>query len=340
MPLPPKADFLRSRNLPEDAVEIAGLDWADLEHIHTEHSVRVTELTTVAAMLAEQLRRAPSVHSVRWRVKDPINLVAKIIRKSEEKGLPITSANYTAHVTDRIGLRALHLFKNDWTAIHDFICATWARHEKPTANYREGDPANTLKLFEDRGCTLRKHPDGYRSVHYLVRTSPTMTELLAEVQVRTVFEEGWSEIDHRLRYPHNRGDHLLSHLLVLFNRIAGSADEMGTFINVFAQNLEETKAAQQAQEDTLRAMVHRLGLETSVREQLEKQVAALKAAGLVGIGAAFLGALAASGLSAHSVSTASSASGPRSASVARSASGGKSHGAVHGSKPPDPKNEG
>lgn len=40
-----------------------------------------------------------------------------------------------------------------------------------------------------------------QSVHYLIRDKES--GLCIEVQVRTLFEEAWSEIDHKLRYPYN-----------------------------------------------------------------------------------------------------------------------------------------
>ena len=51
-----------------------------------------------------------------------------------------------------------------------------------------------------------------------------------EIQVRTVFEEAWSEIDHIIRYPYDVDNPVLTEYLAIFNRIVGSADEMGMFI--------------------------------------------------------------------------------------------------------------
>ena len=42
---------------------------------------------------------------------------------------------------------------------------------------------------------------------------------------------GYGEIDHRLRYSHVEIPEILKSNLLLFNRIAGSADEMASLIN-------------------------------------------------------------------------------------------------------------
>ena len=68
-------------------------------------------------------------------------------------------------------------------------------------------------------------------MHYLVEFYPTSQKVIAEIQVRTIFEEGYGEIDHRLRYSHNEIPEILQSNLLLFNRIVGSADEMASLIN-------------------------------------------------------------------------------------------------------------
>ena len=40
----------------------------------------------------------------------------------------------------------------------------------------------------------------YTSIHYVVRPRPD-SEVRCEIQVRTLFEEIWAEIDHQLNYP-------------------------------------------------------------------------------------------------------------------------------------------
>ncbi|MBS5950371.1 MAG: GTP pyrophosphokinase, partial [Clostridium sp.] len=114
-----------------------------------------------------------------------------------------------------------------WQDIHEFITKTWKVIEV-TANVREGD--NTKK-FEELNIEVRSRISGYRSVHYLVEFYPTNEKVIAEIQVRTIFEEGYGEIDHRLRYSHIEIPEILKSNLLLFNRIVGSADEMASLIN-------------------------------------------------------------------------------------------------------------
>ena len=109
----------------------------------------------------------------------------------------------------------------------------WEIRETPQINIRRGD-YNVIQLQEsisEMNCEIIVRDHGYRSVHYLIGVSVTKKdEILVEIQVRTVFEEAWSEIDHLMRYPYDVDNPVITEYLAIFNRIVGSADEMGTFI--------------------------------------------------------------------------------------------------------------
>src|SRR5690606_1865546 len=96
-----------------------------------------------------------------------------------------------------------------------------------------------IEWFTKNGCKTNEHKFGYRSIHYIIETKPTKQIYYAEIQVRTIFEEAWSEIDHTVRYPYNQDNTILGQLLMILNRLAGGADEMGTFIQILKGNLEE-----------------------------------------------------------------------------------------------------
>lgn len=106
----------------------------------------------------------------------------------------------------------------------------WTPTEQVVAYYREGDEENILEAYRENNCETKKHPAGYRSIHYIISTQPTLRKIHSEIQVRTIFEEGWSEIDHKVRYPDFSDNELISYFLTIFNRMAGNADEMGSFV--------------------------------------------------------------------------------------------------------------
>lgn len=245
----------------------SGCSWEDLEWIFTLHERNSDTLRATAQFLADSLRRIPEVHSLKFRVKDPYHLIAKVIRKRlEDPTREISPDNYATALTDLVGLRALHLYKTDWLPIHTYVTRCWTQHEQPTAYHRKGDPLEVVRAFEQAGCQSREHPAAYRSVHYLLECRPTNDLVIAELQVRTVFEEGWSEIDHLVRYPHSTSDELLNQYLTLFNRAAGIADEMGSFLQRLKAELADRER---------RAATERMNLEGKIAE-LESEISKLQ----------------------------------------------------------------
>ncbi len=227
-------EFFKEFSISEDYFNETGLNWKELQDIYLNYSSLISYLEKEAEHIFSKLRDVPNVHSVRRRVKKPRHLIEKIIRKGKkysEQGINVE--NYKSIVTDLIGIRVLHLFKDDWQEIHKEITRLWETKETPQVNIRRGDyNLETLREnIKDLNCDIILREHGYRSVHYLVGVPLSKDEeILVEIQVRTVFEEAWSEIDHIIRYPYDVDNPVLTEYLAIFNRIVGSADEMGMFI--------------------------------------------------------------------------------------------------------------
>lgn len=222
--------FLAKHNISQEDFEKTGLCWQELNQIFNDYVTKKRTFEEHARNITNLINEglSESIHSTKFRIKDPDHLIAKIIRKKlSAPKRSITLQNYETEVTDLIGIRILHLFKDDWQAVHEFIIRNWKLKEKFTANVRQGDNTDN---FKKRKAKINIHKAGYRSVHYLIKHPIPNNKIIAEVQVRTIFEEAWSEIDHKIRYPDNLDNTILSEFLVVFNRLAGSADEMGTFL--------------------------------------------------------------------------------------------------------------
>jgi putative GTP pyrophosphokinase len=235
--------FLERNNISTEDWDKSNIDWPTLQKIGDDHRVKLDQRIETAELFARMIQRCPDVHSVRWRVKDPEHLMEKIVRKTtadsdsyNEKYLDINEDNYHEKVTDLVGVRALHLFKDDCFGIDEYLRNLWTTKEHPVYYVRIGDDETSgLGRFE-----VKQHPAGYRSIHYIFESTPLKQKIYTEVQVRTIFEEGWSEIDHKVRYPNFSDNEQVSYFLNIFNRLAGSADEMGTFVKELVTELKST----------------------------------------------------------------------------------------------------
>jgi len=232
--------FFKKYNIDKEKFEGIGITKDELVEMHNDYIGRLDSLENAAAMIAQTLRGSNAIHSIKYRIKDPEHLIEKIIRKKiENPDREISLENYHTEITDLIGIRVLHLFKDEWVPIHQFINEKWNLNETPVANIRDGDPIEIQNKFIEHECAIKVHKFGYRSVHYLITFQPQKETVISEIQVRTIFEEGWSEIDHRIRYPYWNNNPIITNYLEIFNRLAGSADEMGTFVKLLSVALKE-----------------------------------------------------------------------------------------------------
>ena len=237
--------FFNNFNITEESFKETGLDWETLVEIYNNYVTLAPFLEEASEKIVKNLINLTNVHSVRKRVKKPEHLIEKIIRKGAKyKSKNINVTNYREIITDLIGIRVLHLFKDDWHDVHFGIKEIWPLLEVPQINIRRGD-YNLEKLeknVDNLGCEIVVRDHGYRSIHYLIGILLEKDlEIRVEIQVRTVFEEAWSEIDHITRYPYDMDNELLVEYLAILNRIVGSADEMGTLIKKIKTKLSNKK---------------------------------------------------------------------------------------------------
>lgn len=229
-----KKDVLGWFPLTETEFSALGLQWDDLKAIERDYEKLRPTMDSVGRFVIDQMIGSPAIHSLNYRLKEPEHLVKKIIRKRiETPDRVITFANYREEITDMVGIRALHLFKEDWQGIHRYICENWDLAETPKAYVRYGDSTRIIEYYRKNDCEVLEHKHGYRSVHYLLRLRPKNEDFLVEVQVRTLFEEAWGEIDHRVRYPHEQDNELLIRLSSILNRLTGDADELASYMRYF-----------------------------------------------------------------------------------------------------------
>lgn len=280
-------EFLDKNRISKDDWQKAAISFDELLKIESDYRSQVPHLNESAEFLAKVLQKCEQVHSVRWRVKDPEHVLEKIVRKKasgSDKYKDVSVENYAELITDLVGVRVLHLFKHEWLDIHGYMRKCWTPIEAVVAYIREGDEGMVVDSYNENECEVKIHPAGYRSIHYIIATQPTLKKVVSEIQVRTIFEEGWSEIDHRVRYPNFMDNKLVSYFLTIFNRMSGSADEMGTFVNDLVADVKwkelQLDIKKNEQEDHLQkieALAQELSQEKSASKTKDSNLDRLKA---------------------------------------------------------------
>jgi ppGpp synthetase/RelA/SpoT-type nucleotidyltranferase len=188
-----------SKTLPSDEEISAALDAFEARRDEVElFRKQVADFFLTCRQLHDS--PLPAVHSVKSRIKDVDHLREKIKRKWDAG--PIDAGNFFSRINDAAGVRVLHLHSRQFETIHRATMAHidqgyWYLLEPPVAY--SWDPEATA-FFQRLGLHAETRETYYTSIHYVVKPQQRV-DLTCEIQVRTLFEEVWGEIDHSLNYP-------------------------------------------------------------------------------------------------------------------------------------------
>lgn len=176
----------------------------------------------------------PLVHSVKSRLKDIEHLRDKIRRKWDEG--PITDANIFERITDLAGVRVLHLYPRQFGLIHEKIVEHveqkyWCLVEAPVAYSWD---IEAKAYFEGLGITTRTRDTYYTSIHYIVKPQESVP-ITCEIQVRTLFEEIWGEVDHYFNYPSPTRSIACKEQLRVLAKLASTGSRLADSVFVVAQ---------------------------------------------------------------------------------------------------------
>ncbi len=269
--------ILTSLGIAEQEWRAQGIAPQTLEGIYHDFLQRNTELLEIAAQTAQSLQHLPGVHAVRYRVKDPLHLLRKVIRKKAEyPDRHIDAHNYIDWINDLAGVRALYLYKSDWYTLGNHIEANWELKRPPIAYLSPNTDGNTVQAFRTAGTDIRWHEHGYRAVHYVVRTQAKKQRYFVEIQLRTLFEEGWSEIDHTVRYPNQSCSTFVRDLLHLLNHFTGQSDQLASFIKAVLDKLQTHDPLSEKEEAQLQAQIDRFAISEEEKQRLHHHLQALQ----------------------------------------------------------------
>jgi putative GTP pyrophosphokinase len=156
-----------------------------------------------------------SLHTIIYRIKDELRLIEKINRlnKELEPGvLSITEKNYPARVGDLLGVRIICLRLSDIEKVESYL--NLLSDEDILSFVKGPDQKRSFILPVSPDDSIPDDIDlrysGYSSIHYQIELGensdapPGLKGLLFELQLRTILEEAWSEIDHKYRYVRSR----------------------------------------------------------------------------------------------------------------------------------------
>ncbi len=182
--------------------------------------------------LGENGALADAVHSLKFRMKDPEHLRGKLFRKlkaskAKSEAFEITREDLFLRINDLGGYRVLHLHTSQVDKIHRVLLevidrAQFDLFEEPFANVWDEE---AKALFERIGIRTEVNPRMYSSVHYVIKAR-SRSAVTCEIQVRTLADEIWGEIDHRINYPEAHPSLPCREQLRVLARVASSCSRL------------------------------------------------------------------------------------------------------------------
>lgn len=249
-------------NITDKSIENCPISLEELRRIYEDYLAYYPVLeklrTEILATLNEGM--TGEVHSVRCRIKQPDHLIGKIIRgvyRNPKKYQLVTVESYKKIITDFIGVRIIILDKRDWHGVHNDllrlyrnlpdryvrrpgdIVKNYDRYEEEVlrgsssaeCGYHAEWPVAYIssvddrEIYQDPYLKVDNSKAHYRSLHYIIRYKT----IYFEVQMRTLFEEGWLEFDHRMKYPNDQYNKKKQEYIGILSNLAIAADRLISF---------------------------------------------------------------------------------------------------------------
>ena len=138
------------------------------------------------------------IYSIKYRIKDERSLRAKLERISTDS----SDQDLASQITDFAGLRIIHLHMDQLATIHPLVLGILEEHEcqllkSPKAYYWDLEYENLFRKIDIKAVQRNTM---YTAVHYDIRANQR-NRITCELQVRSLTEELWGEVSHKVNYP-------------------------------------------------------------------------------------------------------------------------------------------
>ena len=180
-------------------------------------------------MKGKSVANPSPIRQIMSRIKQPDKVVEKIYRKPEIFTNKL-SRDSLMKMHDTIGLRIIVYFSSQLSLIdrelRDSIFFEIDKNHPPKAYF---EPEKLMRLGLSH-INNKEKESGYTSIHYKVRLKESSVELsqrpVFEIQVRTLAQDLWSELEHVLSYkPGTRPNFSAKRRLQILSRDVSVLDE-------------------------------------------------------------------------------------------------------------------
>lgn len=153
-----------------------------------------------------------SFYAVKHRIKGTKRFLEKC-EKAEAEGTTISPENFESHVNDLLGMRIVCLRPDDIKRVEGYIDLLIKEGQIELLTEPSRRQSFSITPTDDltKIGRIKFETSGYSSIHYQVKLGSShrtrrssSRQINAELQIRNIFEEAWSEVDHKYRYQITR----------------------------------------------------------------------------------------------------------------------------------------
>ena len=158
----------------------------DFVSVHQTYHAAIKEICTKLEILNDEFRFRYN-HNPIHHIESRLKTVESIISKLKAKGLEISLESAKANLNDIAGIRVVCCYIDDIYHLAELLLRQ-----------------NDIELIVEKDYIKTPKPNGYRSLHLVVRIPIFLSDRTVytpvEIQIRTVAMDFWASLEHPLRY--------------------------------------------------------------------------------------------------------------------------------------------
>lgn len=164
----------------------------DFKALMLGYSAAIRQLRTKLEILNTEFevkyQRNP-ISNIQSRLKSQVSIMEKLNRK----GLPVSQESIEQNIHDIAGVRVICSYVDDIYRLADALVGQ-----------------DDIELVEKKDYIVNPKPNGYRSLHLIVRVPVYFAEstrsITAEIQIRTIAMDFWASLEHQIKYKKKMND--------------------------------------------------------------------------------------------------------------------------------------
>ncbi len=158
-------------------------NWTELMLIY---GAALKQIETKIEILNEEYQHVHSYNPIE-HIKSRVKTSESIVKKLKRQGREVNLANMVEYVNDIAGIRVICSFTSDIYTIAEII-----------------GKQKDVKVLSIKDYLVNPKPSGYQSYHMIVSTpvylSDRTVEAKVEIQIRTVAQDFWASLEHKMNY--------------------------------------------------------------------------------------------------------------------------------------------